>query len=119
MTEVDTKYLSKEYQENNVRWITDSSHDLFLWYENHKLVRFQFAFGKNTSHEQLVEWEYHRGIKEFTIDDGEQTINSRFKSTPIISTQTILTKDYISAFTKLAEKIDSVLYEEIFSWLTK
>lgn len=119
MIEVDKKYLSKEYQENNVRWLTDSSHDLFLWYENQALIRFQFAFGKNTSHEQLIEWEFRRGIKEFTIDDGEQTINSRFKSTPIISSELTLTKDYISAFSKLAGKIDSDLYEEIFSWLTE
>lgn len=119
MTEVDPKYLSKEFKKDNVRWLTDASNDLFLWYEDKKLVRFQFSFGKNTPQEQLVEWESTKGLKEFTIDDGEQTINSRFKSTPIFISESTITKDYITAFTKLASKIDSVLYEEIFSYLTE
>ena len=119
MTEVDPKYLSKDLKNENVRWFTDRSNDLFLWYEQNILIRFQFAFGKNTSSEQLVEWEIDKGIKEFTIDDGEQTINSRFKSTPIFSSETPLNADYVTAFSKLASKIDSKLYEEIFSYLTE
>jgi len=121
MIEVNKKYLSKRFQNENVRWFTDNSHDLFLWFNHREDVhRIQFTYGKNSPTEHMLEWSEQAGLSSFLVDDGEQTVNSRFKSTPIIASDNSADIRPISLIlSKLASKLDSSIYKIIYEKLSK
>lgn len=118
MIEINSKYLSKQRKADNMRWFTDTSHDLFLWCNgSNEIIRFQFCYGKNSGNEHLVEWERNLGIKEFTVDDGETGGVS--KSTPILKNQTVIQIEKTkSALMIISKYIDKPIYEFIINRLS-
>ena len=113
MKEVAEKYLHENPPGLKMRWFTDGEHDLYIWRnENDELVRFQFAYGKSSEAEKMIEWFQGKGVTHSDIDDGERP--GGIKRSPLVirdgpwNPVTMLER-----FEKAAENIDKKIYDEV------
>ena len=98
-----------------LRWFTDEEIDLFIWYEDDRVIGFQLCYDK-TKYERAFTWykdgrEYHH-----SIDAGEASPNKNM-SPILVQDGYMNAKEVKDKFIKRAKNIDSKVTKLVTSIL--
>ncbi|MDD4869161.1 MAG: hypothetical protein PHR77_01275 [Kiritimatiellae bacterium] len=104
---VETKFTQQISGEPFRRWFSDSSLDLIVWYDVHKIIiGFQLCY-KYEGEEKALTWTADQGFSHRRIDDGENR-PARHKMTPILVPDGVFHKNIIvPIFESTSQELDA------------
>lgn len=78
----EIKNIKQQTGEPEKRWFSSEEMDLFIWYENNKIISFQLCYDKEKN-EKAISWHKDKGLQHQRVDDGENR-PGHYKATPIL-----------------------------------